>query len=116
LVLVSVTRSIEPKILLITELQVVNAPIETWLPYQLVVRTVLHDAPRCEHQNGVSMLQGAQPLRNDKRGAAGHEFRESLLNEVFGFHVHTRRRIIEDEQTRVTHKGPRNRNALALPA
>ena len=108
--LVSIMRGIEPKIFLITELQVVNAPIETWLHYQLGVRAVLHDAPLFEHQNGVSMLQGAQPLRNDKRGAAGHELRESLLNEKFGFHVHTRRRIIEDEQTLVTRTGPRNRN------
>src|SRR5438128_8430754 len=113
---VAVARGIEPKILLVAQLQVVDTTVETWLRHQLVMRAALHNVSVFEHQNRVSLLQGAQPLCNHKRGAAGHECCEGLLNEILGFHVHTRGRVIEDQQARVARKGPRHRYALPLAA
>ena len=39
-----------------------------------------------------------------------------MLNEEFRFHVHARGGIVEDEEPRVTRKGPRHRQTLPLPA
>src|SRR5438128_1164879 len=53
---VAVARGIEPKILLVAQLQVVDTAVETWLCHQLIMRAALHNVPVCEHQNRVSLL------------------------------------------------------------
>src|SRR5262249_7794931 len=113
---VPIPRCLEPKILLVTQLQVINAAVESWLGYQFIVRATLHNAPVCEHKNRVGLFQGTQALRNHERRTAGHEFSQGLLNEEFRFHVDVRGGIVEDQEARVPRKGSRYRQTLPLAA
>ena len=53
-------------------------------------------------------------MRNRNRGAPAHQVVQGPLNFLFGFGVHGRSRLVQNQNARVDQQSPRNRNALAL--
>src|SRR5690606_22848820 len=61
------------------ELHAVKRSIQPILFEQLFVPPLLDNSPRIQYDNSVGLLHGRQAMRNDQRGASGHEpFQRSL--------------------------------------
>jgi len=80
------------------------------------VRAVFHNPARVKHVNHVGLLDGAQPVRDGNRGAALCRLVEGRLHHLFRLRVQGRRGLVEEEHLGVAQEGPRNGDALFLPA
>src|SRR4051794_17779433 len=84
--------------------------------HELRVRAALHDAPLFHHDDFVGVLDGAQAMCDDERGAIAHELDERLLDATLRLVVERRRRLIEDEDRGVLVERTRDGDALPLTA
>ena len=80
------------------------------------MRAALHDAPAGQHQNQVGVPQGVQAVGDHHRRSSHHQRPQRALDEEFRLHVHARGGVVEDQQSRVAHKGAGNGDALPLAA
>src|SRR5947208_1884546 len=62
---------------------------------QLGVRAALHHAALVEHEDAVAADHARQAMREDERGAAGHQPIERGLDERLALGVHRRERLVE---------------------
>ena len=75
-----------------------------------------NDPAFIQQQHKVSLSNGAQPLRDDKRCAPLHQPLQSLLDYRLCLGIHTRCGIIQDQNLRVFQQRARNGDALLLPS
>ena len=80
------------------------------------MRAALHDLAAVEHDDLVGAHHSAKALRDHEGRAALHQLVQRLQNEVLGLRVHTRSRVVKDQDTRVEQQRPRDRDTLLLAA
>ena len=66
------------------------------------------------HQNQVGILDGAEPMGNDKAGFPGHEFPHGQLHLPLGAGVHIGSGFVQNEHFGIVHHGPGNGQKLLL--
>src|SRR4029077_14479422 len=69
-----------------------------------------------QHGDHVRVANRRDAVRNEDGGPIAHDFTQMIENLVFGVSVHTGKRVIEDQDTRVADNGTRNRRTLLLSA
>jgi hypothetical protein len=62
----------------------------------------------------IGASNGAQAMRDDKCRSAGHESRESFLDQGFAFGIEARCRLIQNEDSRISQNRSRDSHSLAL--
>ena len=67
-----------------------------------------------EHQDPVGLLDRRQPVGDDQAGAVGQKSVESQLDPLLGLGVHRRRRLVQDQNTRVEGQRSGKRDELLL--
>ena len=55
--------------------------IESLTAEQFCMGALFHNTASVEDENPISLLNGAEPVRNDKRGPTFHESVKRVLNE-----------------------------------
>ena len=73
-------------------------------------------SPALEHHDHVRPPHGGQPVRDHERRAVAHQRRQRVLHQQLRLGVERGRRLVQDQQRRVLEQGPRDRQALPLPA
>lgn len=89
--------------------------IPALLRHELVVRTALHDAAVFQHHDAVRVAHGGEPVRDDKRRAAGHQRVHAALHELLRVRINRGGGLVEDQYRRVGHGGTCNGQQLPLP-
>src|SRR6185295_9085629 len=64
----------------------------------------------------IGAADGGEPMRDDERRSPLTQPAEPVLNERLAFAVETRRRLVQDQNSRIRKDRARNRNPLALTA
>jgi hypothetical protein len=93
--------------------QLAVAPVQR---EQLRVRAAFDDLPRFEHQDLVSAADGGQAVCDHERGAARPQAPKAVLDHLLALAVEARRRLVQDENTRVRQDRARDGDALPLAA
>ena len=83
---------------------------------QLRMASALDDASMFEHKDPVGIDDARQAVREDQSRAAGHEPVERRLDDRLAVAIDRRQGLVQDEDRRPAEKGPRDRDALPLPA
>lgn len=83
---------------------------------QLGVRPLLNHVPVAEAEDDVRVLDSGQSVGDDDHGPRLLGLLEHALDELLGLGVEGRRGLVEQQQARVADQGPRDRQALLLPA
>jgi hypothetical protein len=83
---------------------------------ELVERALLDDDALLDHRDHVGVADRREAVRNDDGGAAAHHLLERLLHDRLAARVERRRRLVEQNDFRIAHKGARDRHALLLAA
>ncbi|MNR38212.1 hypothetical protein D3C85_1562940 [compost metagenome] len=78
----------------------------------------LDDAAALQHHDGLRMQNGRQPVGDQERDAVGlpRHAAHGIGDLLFGQRIQGRRGFVENQQARVAHQGPRNRQALLFSA
>ena len=79
-----------------------------WVPFD--------DPAAVHHHDAIGGAYRRQPVSDHQRGAALHQPFERLLDQPLAFRVERAGRFVEQQDRRIAQQGPRNRQALALPA
>ena len=67
------------------------------------------------HDDLISLQNGANPLCNHKTGVVAHFFFQRILDPGLGFHIDRTGAVIQDQDCRLHQKSSRDGNALFLP-
>lgn len=67
---------------------------------QLVVTALLHDLSPEHDEDAVDGADGGKPVRDDEGGAVLQQPRNAFPDEVLGFRVDVRSRLVEDQRRR----------------
>src|SRR5260370_14964557 len=78
------------------------------------MRALLAKTALVEDEDAVSMLNGAEAVRDDECGAAAEKAVEGIADLQLGFCVHARGRFVEDEEGGIVGEGPGGIDELAL--
>src|SRR5260370_19244836 len=84
--------------------------------HQFRVRALLHQAAMFEEDDAVSAAHSREPVRDVNGGAAAREGTQPFEKVVLGLRVERRRRLVEQQDLRVTHERARKRDLLPLPS
>lgn len=68
---------------ILPKLQPIQSPVQSLLGKEGLVAARLANLTLVHHQDPVYRLDGRQPVRNDKRGPAHHDFLDSITNLRF---------------------------------
>ena len=79
------------------------------------MRAALNDVAFVQHQDGVGVFKGEQPLGDNEGGTPFHQHIQCLLDEMLGLGVHAAGGVIEDEDAGVGEQGAGDGDALFLP-
>src|SRR5215210_8311694 len=82
---------------------------------ELVVRPLLDDAAVLEDDDEVGAADGGEAVRDDERRAPAKEPSERELDAPLGPDVDARRRLVENEESRIREQGARAGDELPLP-
>ena len=82
---------------------------------QRLMRALFDNFSVVDHDDLISIADGAQPVRDHEAGAALHQTQQRLLNARFGAGIDAARRLVEDLDAGVGQHSARNRQQLALP-
>src|SRR3954465_8073188 len=93
------------------EIEVTSAECE-----QFVVPAALYNASFFHDKNLVRPANGRKPVRDHEGRSPFHQIRKALLDQRLGFRIQTRRRFVQNQDSRISQYRARNRHALALPA
>lgn len=83
-----------------------------WIGHELRVCAPLHNTVFVDHANKVRVLDRAQPVRNDKNGPPMHCIFNCSLHQVLRLSVKGRRRLIQQQHSRVKQQCPGDGDAL----
>ena len=81
---------------------------------QLVVRSLLDDAPVVEHHDEIRVADRREPVGDHERCPPGHEALERVEDHGLGLRVDRGGGLVEDEDRRVLDEGAGDADALAL--
>src|SRR5580704_8002226 len=95
-------------------LELVEAVVDAALGEQLLMGALFAEAAFVEDEDAVGVLDGAESMRDDERGAAAEEAAERFANLKFGFGVHARSGFVEDKEARIVREGAGEIDELAL--
>ena len=95
-------------------LQLVQPVINAALRQQFLVRALFAQAAFVEHQDAVGVLNGAEAVRDDQRGAAGEQAVQRFANQQFRFCVHAGRGFVQNQEARIVRQRPRETDQLPL--
>src|SRR5690606_8670799 len=98
------------------ELGLVESAVDGAAGEQLVVPTLLDDAPGVDDDDAVGMLHGGEAVRDHEGGAALRELLERLLDGSLGLSIEGRRSLVQDQDRRVLEEDAGDRQALLLAA
>jgi hypothetical protein len=90
--------------------------VETLPRQQLLVRPALRDDAVAQHENHVGVANRRQPMGDGDRCPACHQPRQALEDQLFGFRIERRRRLVEQEDRGVANDRTRDRDSLPLAA
>src|SRR5713101_7180221 len=82
--------------------------------HQLRVRALLDEAAVLEEDDPVGAAHSREPVRDVDRRAPTSERTQPLEQVVLGLRIQRRRRFIEEQDLRVAHERPRQRDLLPL--
>ena len=91
-------------------------PVERTARHELVVRALLDDASRVEHDDPIGEMQRRATMRDEQRRATRHDAAQRVVDGGLDTRVDGAGRVVEDEDARVIEDRPRERDALALAA
>ena len=83
---------------------------------QLGGRATLGDPPGFEHDHLIGLFDRGQPMSHDEDRALPGEVRQGILKRLFGQGIKRVGCLIEDENIRAAHDGPRQSEPLTLAA
>jgi len=80
------------------------------------MRAELADAAVFDHDDHIGRRDRAQPVGDDKTGAAANEPAERFLDQPFAVGIQVARRLIQDQDSRIGEYRAGDRQPLALAA
>ena len=78
----------EASVLRLTELGTVHAGVDSVLLKESLMPSLLDNFALLNHQNGIRMLDGGEPVRNNKAGFSLHQCPHGGLNLDFSPGIH----------------------------
>ena len=87
-----------------------------WPCDQLIMRALLDDPARLEHQNAIDLPHRREAVRDHDRGAALHELDQAGLDRPLRDRIQGRGGLVQDQHRPVGQDRARNRNPLPLAA
>ena len=78
------------------------------------MRAFLDNAPMVQHHQPVRPAHGAEPVRDDQRGAPDEELGERVLDQPLALVVQVAGGFIQDENWRILKESTSERKPLAL--
>src|ERR1700683_3719822 len=100
--------------LLIFILQLVKLVVNSALGQKLLVRSHLANLPLVHADDRVGALNGRQPVRDDQRRTPFYHAAERVAHAKFGFRIHARSRLIENQNLGTMRQRPSERDQLFL--
>ena len=100
--------------LLLFVLELVEAVVDAALGEEFLMRALFAQAAFVEDEDAVGVLDGAEAVRDDERGAAAEQAVERFADLEFGFGVDAGSGFVEDEEARIVREGAREIDELAL--
>src|ERR1700690_170242 len=98
------------------QLLVIQIGIVAVLSHQFVMSAQFHDSSGVENGDAVGIAHGGNPVGNEDRGSALHDFTQMIEDLVLGMSVYAGKRIVKNQNARVADDSPRNRCTLLLAA
>src|SRR5438093_10250553 len=92
----------------------VEGPVAAAEGEQLVVASLLDDAPALDDDDPVGVADGGEAVGDHDRGAAGEQRRQRLLDPRLGAQVDGGGGLVEDQKARVCDERAGEREQLAL--
>ena len=83
---------------------------------QLFVSTPLADGSVFKHEDLICVLDGRDPVSDDKDRMVIAKGLQLLLDIGFRLHIHRGRGVVQNQDRRILDQRPRQRNPLFLPA
>src|SRR5712692_7677755 len=80
------------------------------------MRAALDEAPGFDHQDLLRAPNRRKAMRDHECSPAAHKIAQALLNQRLRFGIEARCSLIKNEDSGVRKNGPRDGNALLLPA
>src|SRR5262249_29373777 len=97
-------------------LQTVQRRIAAASPDQVIMGAVLGQTTAVDRDEAVASPHGGQPMRDDEDRAALGKPRHVLLDDALALIVECARRLVEDQDARVSNESARDGKTLALAA
>ena len=95
-------------------LELVEAVVDAALGEKFLMRALFAQAALVEDENAVGVLNGAQAMGDDERGAAGEQAVERFANQQLGFGVHAGGGFVENQEARIVRQRAGEADQLAL--
>src|SRR5882757_6457885 len=108
---VGVERKVQ---LLLLVLQLIKPIVNAALGEKLLMRALLAQAAFVKDENAIGVLNGAQAMRDDKRGSSGEQAAKGLADQQFRLGVHAGGGFVEDQETRIVCERAGKIDELAL--
>ncbi len=83
---------------------------------QFCVRAAFDDFAVLQHKDAIGQAYGAETVADENGGFAGGKLAELGKDFIFGLRVKLTGRLIQDEDTCISHEGTRKRYFLPLAA
>ena len=100
--------------LLVFVLELIEPVVNASLTEQFLMGALLAQASFVEDENAVGILDGAQAVRDDNRGASGEQPVQGFANHHFGFCIDAGGGFVEDQEVRIMRQGAGEAHELAL--
>src|SRR5712672_4383135 len=91
--------------LLLFVLELVEAVVDAALGKQLLMRALFAEAALVKDEDAVSVLNGAEPMGDDQRGATAEQAIKSIADLQLGLSVHAGSSFVKDEKARIVREG-----------
>src|ERR1700745_2841918 len=98
-----------------TRLQVMQLSIAAIAADQLIVAAIFHNAPTLERYDAIGLAYCRETGRDDEKGSTRRDILHVVLDRAFAFVVERAGRLVENQDARIGHQRPCDRNALPLP-
>ncbi len=90
--------------------------VRSFMRDQLRVATALRHRAVLQHQDAVGVDHARQAVRQDQRGAAGHQAIQRLLDDCLVLRIDRRQRLVQHQDRRVAQQCAGDGDTLALAA
>src|SRR5678816_3647488 len=106
---------VERQSLRISELELIETPVDALACHELGVGAVLGEPAALEHEDLVGVTNGGETVCDDERGASLEKAIHRFLYQRLTLAVERTGRFVEDEYLGIAQDGARKGEALALP-